>query len=117
MAVEDPAAFNAWVERLAETSSIDVGDNFDRYFEALRQRRDFFHSLGCRLSDHGLDTFYARDYAPTEPAAIFRRLRRGQSASTRTTPPSSSRPCCTAWPSWRGEGLDPAVPLRRDQKH
>ena len=78
MAVESPKAFNAWVDRLAEQSGIDVGDDFDRYLDALRQRHDYFHSVGCRLSDHGLDTFYAADYTPGEVAAAWRRVRSGK---------------------------------------
>ena len=78
MAVESPAAFNAWTDRLAAASGIDVGDRFDRFLDALRQRHDFFHSLGCRLSDHGLETFYAADYAPGEIAAAFQRVRSGK---------------------------------------
>ena len=78
MAVESPAAFNAWVDRLAEASGIEVGDDFDRYLDALRQRHDFFHTTGCRLSDHGLDTFYAAAYEPAEVAAALRRVRGGR---------------------------------------
>ena len=44
----------------------------------MRQRHDFFHSAGCRLSDHGLETFYADDYTPSEIAATFRRVRSGK---------------------------------------
>jgi glucuronate isomerase len=81
MAVERPANFNAWVKRLSERSGIDVEDNFDRFLEALRQRHGFFHAAGCRLSDHGLDTFYAADYSAAEIAALFRRLHRGERLS------------------------------------
>jgi glucuronate isomerase len=78
MAVESPATFNAWVDQLAERSGIDIGDDFDRYLDALRQRHDFFHSVGCRLSDHGLDTFYASDYKPADVAAALQRVRSGK---------------------------------------
>ncbi len=78
VAVESPSAFNAWVDRLAERSGIDVGDRLDRYLDALRQRHDFFHSVGCRLSDHGSDTFYAAEYSSTEAANALRRIRRGE---------------------------------------
>ena len=78
MAVDSPPAFNAWVDRLAQRSGMDIGDDYDRYLDALRQRHDFFHSVGCRLSDHGVDAFYAADYTPAEIAAAFRRLRSGK---------------------------------------
>jgi glucuronate isomerase len=78
VAVESPVAFNAWVDRLAERSGIDIGDNLDRYLDALRQRHDFYHSVGCRLSDHGISTFFAADSTAAEIAAALRRIRRGQ---------------------------------------
>ena len=67
------------MDRLAEASGIDIGDDLDRYLDALRQRHEFFHSVGCRLSDHGIDTFHAADYTPGEVQAAFQRVRSGGS--------------------------------------
>jgi glucuronate isomerase len=78
LGVAAPQAWNDWVERLAAVSGIDVGGDFSRFLAALRQRHDFFHALGCRLSDHGLETLDAAEGSPTEVAAAFARLRRGQ---------------------------------------
>jgi glucuronate isomerase len=61
---------------LAEVSGIDIGDDFPRFLEALRKRHDFFHQAGCRLSDHGLETFDAVEYTALEAAGIFARVRR-----------------------------------------
>ncbi len=77
MAVASPEPFNAWVDRLAEISNVDIKDDFATYIEALRQRHDFFHSMGCRLSDHGVETLYAEDYTDSEISTVFRRIRRG----------------------------------------
>jgi glucuronate isomerase len=76
MAVESPEQFNAWVDRLAEASDVDIKD-FDSFLEAIRRRHDFFHAAGCRLSDHGQETFYAEEYTESEVQAVFRRIRRG----------------------------------------
>jgi glucuronate isomerase len=76
--VESPAAFNAWADRLAAVSGIDVRDRFDHFLDALRQRHDWFHAAGCRLSDHGIETFYAADYTPSDISAAFRRVRSGK---------------------------------------
>jgi glucuronate isomerase len=81
LAVESPAALNAWVDRLSAAAGNDVGDSFDRFLDALRQRHDFFHAAGCRLADHGLETFYAADSAPAEVAATFARVRSGKKPS------------------------------------
>lgn len=77
MAVESSESFNAWVDKLAEVSNIDVKDDYSTYLEALRQRHDFFHSMGCRLSDHGVETMYCAKHADSEVNTIFRRIRRG----------------------------------------
>lgn len=77
MAVGAPEAFNSWVDRLAEISNIDIKDDFSNYLEAIRRRHDFFHSMGCRLSDHGVETLYAEHYTESEINTIFRRIRRG----------------------------------------
>jgi glucuronate isomerase len=78
MAMESPAAFNAWTDRLSAVSGIEVGDCFDRFLDALRQRHDLFHSVGCRLADHGIETFYAADYVADEIATAFRKVRSGK---------------------------------------
>ena len=76
MAVAEPRAFNAWVDRLAAASDLDIR-NWDAYRAALRQRHDFFHRCGCRLSDHGLETVPAVDYTARACRAIFRKIRGG----------------------------------------
>jgi len=76
MAVEQPEAFSAWVERLAEASDVEVRD-FSGFLAALRRRHDFFHAMGCRLSDHGVETLYAEDYTEAEVRAVFQRVRSG----------------------------------------
>lgn len=77
MAVESPDAFNAWVDRLGAAANVEIRD-YSSYLEALRRRHEFFHSRGCRLSDHGLETFFAEDYRESEIHAIFREVRWGQ---------------------------------------
>jgi glucuronate isomerase len=85
MAVENPAPFNAWVEKLAGASRVEIKDDFSRYMEALHRRHDFFHNNGCRLSDHGIETFYVEDYTPADLKAIFRRVRSGKELSAEQT--------------------------------
>lgn len=77
MGVGSPQAFNTWVDRLAEISNVDIKDDFATYMEAIRQRHDFFHSMGCRISDHGVEVPYAEHYTESEINTIFRRIRRG----------------------------------------
>ena len=41
---------------------------------ALRKRHDFFAKQGCKLSDHGIEEFYAEDYTGAEVKAIFNKV-------------------------------------------
>jgi len=76
MAVESPERFNAWVDRLANAAKIEIRSLAD-FLAAIEKRHDYFHAMGCRLSDHGLDVPYAEDYTDSEVAAIFLQLRSG----------------------------------------
>jgi glucuronate isomerase len=77
MAIDDPAAFNRWVDRLAELCNCDIAD-YRRFLDCLTARHGFFHDMGCRLSDHGLEEPYAEDYTEAEVKAIFTKVRIGK---------------------------------------
>ena len=77
MAVEVPADFRAYVEKLAEVSGVAIS-TFDDMIAALRRRHDFFAEQGCRLSDHGIEEFYAEDYTDAEIKAIFNKVYGGK---------------------------------------
>ncbi|MFR9166953.1 MAG: glucuronate isomerase [Dysgonomonas sp.] len=73
MAVEVPADYRAYVDKLAAAAGITIS-KFSDLIEALRKRHDFFASLGCKLSDHGIEEFYAEDYTQSEIDAIFNKI-------------------------------------------
>ena len=75
-----PVEFNAWVERLAAVSNVDIG-SLEDFTDALRRRHDAFHALGARLSDHGLNQCYASFCTQTTASAVFDRARQGQAAN------------------------------------
>jgi glucuronate isomerase len=76
----DSAAFNSYVDRLAETANAHIA-NLSDLLAALDRRHEFFHQLGCRLSDHGLETCYADFPSDSEAIAIFAELRAGRAIS------------------------------------
>lgn len=76
MTYDPPEVFNEWMHRLEEVADVEI-KGLETFLEAIRRRHDFFHAMGCRLSDHGLDTFYADDYTEAEITTIFRRILRG----------------------------------------
>jgi len=78
--VHSPDVFNPWVDRLAAASNVDIARLRD-FLDALRSRHDFFHSMGARLSDHGLDRCYARPCSDPAAEQIFEKVRGGRAAA------------------------------------
>ena len=74
MAVESAEVFNNWTDKLEKTSNTDI-NNFNSFIEAIKKRHDYFHEVGCRISDHGLDKIYAVDYSDNEINIIFNKIR------------------------------------------
>ncbi len=75
--VDDPAAFNGWVAALEKASGLDVGGRVSSLVDALKRRHDAFHEMGCRASDHGLDTMFAAEWTDADVDRDFDRLRTG----------------------------------------
>ena len=77
MAVESSSNFRAYVAQLSEVSGVSIS-TFDEMIVALRKRQDFFAEVGCKLSDHGIEEFYAEDYTEAEIKALFNKVFGGQ---------------------------------------
>lgn len=77
MAVEDTENYNNYLNRLEEVTGLEIR-SFEDLMESLRSRHDFFGKMGCRLSDHGIETFYAEDYTEGEVKDIFIKVRSGK---------------------------------------
>lgn len=60
IAIENPETYKAYINKLSEVSGVTI-NSFDTLLEALRNRIDYFHETGCRISDHGLERMY---YSP-----------------------------------------------------
>ena len=76
-----PDVFNPWVQRL-EASANHAVSNYADFVDALHKRHDFFHEMGGRLSDHGLNHPFADFCSEQQAAAIFDQARAGHAAST-----------------------------------
>ena len=77
MAVENASAFRSYVEQLAIVSGISI-HTFEDMIDALRRRQDYFAEMGCKLSDHGIEEFYAEDYTEAEIKTIFNKIYGGK---------------------------------------
>jgi len=78
---EDSEKFNAYIKKLEEASGTKI-KNFETLIGALDRRHAFFHEMGGRLSDHGLDRFYYHSYTASEADKIFGKLLKGANIST-----------------------------------
>jgi len=78
--VDDPLGFNAWCDKLSGVSGVDTS-SITGLREALRQRHDFFHSVGARLSDHGLARCPEGPCSEEQARDIFDRARTGRPAT------------------------------------
>jgi glucuronate isomerase len=87
--VDRPGDFNAWVNRLESASGVSVA-NFHHFLDALKQRHDYFHANGGRLSDHGLSYCFALPCTEQQASAIFAGARSGRSASSKEAEQFSS---------------------------
>ncbi|MCX6167741.1 MAG: glucuronate isomerase [Ignavibacteriales bacterium] len=73
MAIEDLDQFHLWLAQLESASNISITD-YKLFLDAIKNRHNYFHSNGCRLSDHGLETAYAEDYTVQEINSIFSKI-------------------------------------------
>lgn len=80
LTVNSPETFNKWVELLASAANVDV-NSFGAFVSALEKRHDYFHSQGCRLSDHGMNHCFADFCSEKTAAEIFNKARKGDSVS------------------------------------
>ena len=81
---ENPEKFKSYIRKLELVIGTDIR-NFEALLEALDKRHKFFHEMGGRLSDHGLDRFYFAAFTSSEIDRIFRNLLKGETISFEET--------------------------------
>ena len=83
--IRDSTAFFLYLQRLENVSGIAVKD-FTTLLEALLKRVDYFHSNGCRISDHGLSYFPEKIIIDTSMEKEFREFLDGTNAQPFSQP-------------------------------
>ncbi len=73
---EDPVKFKAYIGKLEKASGTAI-KNFSSLVEALDNRHKFFHQMGTKASDHGLDRFYYTTFTATDADKAFRKVMKG----------------------------------------
>ena len=74
MNADDPAALNAYIQKLEAVTDLSI-TSYEDYISALKKRHDYFAANGCSVSDHGLEEMYAEDYTSAEIKEIFAKIR------------------------------------------
>lgn len=62
--------FTEWVNQLGNVVGNHI-EKLDDLLDALEKRVEYFHNLGCRLSDHALDVVLYEDASIEEARSIF----------------------------------------------
>ena len=78
--IHDPNTFAQWTERLGQCADLEIRTLAD-LLDALRKRHQDFHQVGCRLSDHGLDTCPGEFGSDSEAEVIFKKAMNGDQIS------------------------------------
>jgi glucuronate isomerase len=81
---EDPVLLKAYFSKLEAASGTEI-NSFTALIEALDKRHQFFHDMGGRLSDHGMERFYHADFTASEIEKIFKKLLKGETITEEET--------------------------------
>jgi len=73
MAIENQKVYLHYIGQLSEVSGINIS-SYAKLKEALLVRHDFFASVGCKLSDHGMEEFFCEAYTDDEIEGIFSKI-------------------------------------------
>lgn len=81
MAFENTFELNKYLEKLSDVSGIKIKD-YDSYLDSLKNRHDFFNSIGCRISDHALILPVYEKSDTEEQDKLFKKLLKGDVLET-----------------------------------
>ncbi len=76
--VENLSNYRTYLDKLSVSSGTSI-KKFDDLLQALQNRVEAFHQLGCRASDHGLEHLYYHADAEQQADRLFTKLLSGTS--------------------------------------
>jgi glucuronate isomerase len=77
MNLSDSKGWKKYIQTLESQSNVTIV-NLDCLLEAIEQRHEYFHSVGCRLSDHGVAYVPDAEATCEELESIFKRAMAGE---------------------------------------
>ena len=75
-----PDVWKKYIQALECKSKLTIV-NLDSLFEAIDKRHEFFHSVGCRLSDHGVTHVPDAEASTMELNIVFKKAFNGETVS------------------------------------
>lgn len=72
----DHENFPKWIEKLSEVSKVTIR-NYDDFKDALTKRINYFHEIGCRISDLGFETITYLEVSESETGNVFTKAQTG----------------------------------------
>ncbi len=80
----DKPTYPGYIKKLSEVSGVSITD-FASLMNALEKRIDFFHEVGCRISDHALDGVPFEEATTDEINAVIAKAINGESLTQKET--------------------------------
>lgn len=78
---DDPESYNRYLDRLERSVGFKI-ITLDDLINGLEDRISFFHKMGCRLADHGLESMADEIPGSSNPEELFSRIRDRKPLST-----------------------------------
>lgn len=78
--IHEVEVFNPWIDALSAAADTDI-HSYPSFMEALKKRHDFFHEVGGRLSDHGMERCFHGEIDENECSRIFVKARSGKTVT------------------------------------
>lgn len=76
----DKEGFCDWLTNLADVTGMEI-NTVAAVKAALLQRLEYFHTVGCRISDHALDPIVFADASEAQVNAVFQKALQGEALS------------------------------------
>lgn len=73
----ESAGYLDYLQTLSEASGINIS-SYQDLCDALLKRMEYFHEIGCRLCDHGLNRMYYTQFTDAEVSALFSKRLKGE---------------------------------------
>ena len=80
-AIEDAKTYNDYLRKLENTSDKQIL-KYQDLIDALQTRVDYFHNVGGRLADHGLEQLYYFNNDPFDIDILFKKVKTNEELST-----------------------------------